>query len=150
MKYPAVQCQAVKTYFAENFNSYLAAVAAELEETVDTVETFVQGFEDPLNLRKYNALLFIPDDVSYSRADRMFTVQMDIVSAVIGSTVEKVEKHQAIYADSIWGFTRENSRFGGIAVDAEIEKTDFFAPVPGNKLTGLVVSRLSISFDERE
>jgi hypothetical protein len=149
MVYTLLVVDGLKTYIADRLNDIVAEVAAATEISLGDISSFIAGFQDPLALSRYNALIIVPDRVNYNRVDQTATMPIDFVAAIRASNEEKIWQHQAGYGDALNVFFERYPKLGGLCFDVGIESTDYYAPVPGNKTIGVVVIRANLTLDER-
>lgn len=129
-------------------NNQIALEAAEYGKTVAPVAEFSQGFEDPMQLRKYNACLICPDQVRRDASQALARNQVDIVLAIRGANKSIVMDAMKIYADAVANMIEADPSIGGQAFEARFESAEFVGPTPANGLVGVVIARLSVDADD--
>jgi hypothetical protein len=130
------------------FNDQIALEAAEYGKTVEHVAEFSQGFEDPMQLRKYNACLICPDQVRREAGPALARNQVDLVLAIRGASKNIVLDAMKVYADAVANMIEADPSIGGHAFEARFESAEFVGPTPANGLVGVVIARLSVDADD--
>lgn len=128
-------------------NTAIAAEAADYGKPIPPITKFSQGFEDPMRLQKYNALMVCPDTVRNDRTRQIVPVSVDLVVAVKGSEAGAVMDTMKVYADALANLVEADPTIGGAVFEARFESAEFIGPTPGNGLIGVVIVRLTVDTD---
>jgi len=147
MKTAAVVNQ-VEVALRDNLNAQIAIEALEYSKPVAPVSEYSQGFEDPMQLRTYNACLVCPDQVRRDSGSAMAKLQIDIIFAIRGADKIMVMDTMKVYADAMANLVEADPTIGGHVFEARFEAAEFIGPTPANGLVGVVIARLSVDTDD--
>lgn len=137
----------IQTAFENGFPTAIATEAADYGKTVQTITEYSQGFEDPMRLQKYPALMICPDTVRNDRQKQLAPLVLDLVIAVRESTKAKVMDAMKVYSDAAANFIEADPTISGATFETRYESSEFIGPTPGNALIGVVIVRLTADTD---